>query len=183
MEETVKKDILDVLKEVIVLIKEKRYDEIKELSNHTIHNASIFQDQDSVSAAVIIYSISKIIERAGKEPGGIAGKFSGLINDAVILLEKGREDDYRSAIKKILDSISKADERFGRFIQEIIEQAEIKKGSKLYDHGISIARSAEVLGISQWDLMSYVGKTTMTEAAPVDVRKRLEFARALFGAG
>ena len=183
MKEEVKKDILAVLKEAIQLIKEERYDEIKELSNHTIHNASIFQDQDSVSVAVIIYSMSKMIERSGKEPGEIAGKLAGLISDAAALLEKGRIDEYEAAIKGVFDRISKEDERLGIFIQEIVEQAEIKKGSKLYDHGISIARSAEVLGISQWDLMSYVGKTTMTEAAPVDVKKRLDFARELFGAG
>ncbi|MCX6707138.1 MAG: hypothetical protein NT001_03275 [Candidatus Woesearchaeota archaeon] len=183
MEDEVKKDILAVLKEVVELIKAERYDEIKELSNHTIHNASIFQDQDSVSVAVIIYSMSKMIERSGKDLEDIAGKFAGLIRDAVALLEKNMIDEYETAIKRIFDSISKEDERLGAFIQEIIEQAEIKKGSKLYDHGISIARSAEVLGISQWDLMSYVGKTTMTEAAPVDVKKRLEFARGLFGAG
>jgi AraC-like DNA-binding protein len=183
MEDAVKNDILAVLKEVIGLIKEERYEEIKELSNHTIHNASIFQDQDSVSIAVIIYSISKMIERSGKDPREIADRFSSLIKDATLLLEKNRIDEYETAIKKIFDSLLKADERLGTFIQEIIEQAEIKKGSKLYDHGISIARSAEVLGISQWDLMSYVGKTTITEAAPVDVKKRIEFARSLFRAG
>jgi hypothetical protein len=182
MEDTVRNDIISVLKEVINLIKEEKYDEIKELSNHTIHNASIFQDHDSVSIAVIIYSMSKMIERAEKNPAETAGRFSNLIRDAVSLLEKSRIDEYETAIKKIFDSISKEDERLGTFIQEIIEQAEIKKGSKLYDHGISIARSAEVLGISQWDLMSYVGKTTITEAAPVDVKKRIEFARSLFRA-
>ena len=36
---------------------------IKELSNQTIHTASTSQDPDNIAVAVIVYSISKIIER------------------------------------------------------------------------------------------------------------------------
>ena len=66
MHETIKKDIISVLSKLtgILSVKdEKDVIEIRELSNHTIHNASVFQDEDSVSIAILTYSLSKIIDR------------------------------------------------------------------------------------------------------------------------
>lgn len=181
MEEVVKKDILTVLREVVILIKDQEYAEIKELSNHTIHNASIFQDEYSVSVAVIIYSISKIMERTIDGHAKIGERLAAMLNDAVALLDKDNLDGYTNSVKKILRAISEIDERLKMFIEEVVEQAQIKKGSKIYEHGISLARAAELLGVSQWELMDYIGKTTITEGAPLDVGKRLAFARSLFG--
>ncbi len=179
MEESVKKDLLTVLREVVILIKDCEYSEIKELSNHTIHNASIFQDKDSVSAAVIIYAISKIMERSGDRKQ-LGERFSKSLENAISLLKKDRVNEYRKEIKGILSMISRVDKRLKRFIEEVVEQAEIKKGSKLYEHGLSAAKAADLLGISQWGLMSYLGKTRIAEETPVDIRKRIEFARSLF---
>ena len=68
------------------------------------------------------------------------------------------------------------------YIHEVINQAQIKKGCKLCEHGISIARASEVLGISQWELMHYIGKTTLIDqfSEPVNVTKRLKIARSMF---
>ena len=66
MDEVVKKDVLNVLSDVVKILKvgeETDVIELMELSNHTIHNASVFQDEDSVSIAILIYSLSKVIER------------------------------------------------------------------------------------------------------------------------
>ncbi|MBU0535499.1 MAG: hypothetical protein KKE20_00930 [Nanoarchaeota archaeon] len=180
MEEVVKKDILTVLRELIILLEDEEYAEIKELSNHIIHNASIFQDQDSVTAAVIIYAISKIMERTVEKRSVIGNKLVSAINESITLLEKERIEEYRLAVKKLLKTISEHDDRLHFFIEEVVRQAQIKKGSKLYEHGISAAHAAEILGISQWELMSYLGKTTLGEVAPIDIKERLEFARSLF---
>ena len=70
MNETIKKDALHILDGVIEILKVKEQKdviEIKNLSNHTIHNASVFQDDCSVSIAVVIYALSKIVERKQHE--------------------------------------------------------------------------------------------------------------------
>ena len=57
MDDIVKKDALQILNRVIEIVKikdEKDALELKELSNHTIHNASVFQDDASLSIAVLI---------------------------------------------------------------------------------------------------------------------------------
>jgi len=182
MDEVVKRDILRVLSDVIGILgieEEKDIAELRELSNHTIHNASIFQDEDSVSIAILIYSLSKVIERReGKLNYKVLLK---LIIDGKRNLESNRMDVYRKTIKKLFNFISTIDNKLKLYIEEVINQAEIKKGSKLYAHGISLGRAAEILGISQWELMFYIGKTKLTDIkGGVGVKERLNYARGLF---
>ena len=62
MNEAVKQDILSLLDSVIgILASEEETDlvELEELSNKIIHSASIFQDEDSISIALLIYSLYK----------------------------------------------------------------------------------------------------------------------------
>ena len=66
MDEIVRKDALQILNRVISILEikeEKDMIELTELSNRIIHDASVFQDEISISIAVLIYALSKIIER------------------------------------------------------------------------------------------------------------------------
>ena len=182
MDEAVKKDILKVLSDAAAILEveeDRDVADLMELSDHTIHNASIFQDEDSVSIATLIYSLSKVIERReGKINYSVLLK---IIVDAKKNLEQNRIDEYREVIKKFFNFISTIDTKLKLYIEEVIHQAQIKKGSKLYEHGISLARAAEILGISQWELMFYIGKTRLTDSrGGINVKERLNYARGLF---
>ncbi|MBS1267137.1 MAG: hypothetical protein MAG795_01109 [Candidatus Woesearchaeota archaeon] len=177
MNETVKKDLINAAKNAIKILKRGDYFELKELSNHTIHNASIFQDQYSISNAVIMYSLSKVLER-----GNLDGKkYIKLLENGINFLKRDDVASYKAITKKILQHISKSDLKLKMYIEKVIRQAEIKKGTKLYDHGISIGQAASVLGISQWELMNYVGKTQITDhSKPPDIKEKIQFTRGLF---
>ena len=54
---------MDILEKAKIAIEDGNPVNLNDLSNRTIHTASIEQDTDSVILAVIIYSLSKIIER------------------------------------------------------------------------------------------------------------------------
>lgn len=177
MNEIVKKDILSILKQSKRILQRKDSFMLRDLSNHTIHNASIFQDEDSISIAVIIYSLSKVIERGKLD----TKKALSLINSAQKYLQKDDFTNYKYTIKNIFKFISSVDSKLKLYIEEVVKQAQIKKGSKLYDHGISIGQAAELLGVSQWELMNYVGKTSIIDRFPSpDVKKRLDVAKQLF---
>ena len=177
MNESVKADLLYALSQAPGLLKAGDATALKELSDHTIHNASIFQDQDSLSLAVVMYSLSKVIERAKDFNAAHA---ASLLKEASYHLARSDIGSYRKYIRTLLKLVSEQDSRLQLFIGEVVEQAHIKKGTKVYDHGISAAQAAELLGISQWELMSYIGKTSISDALPTDVQKRLENARKLF---
>ena len=181
MNEIVKKDIINILEEIVEILRvkeEKDYFELKGLSNHTIHDASIFQDENSLSIAVLVYSLSKIIERGG-EPKNLLSKIQSALN----FLRQGAIEDYKYVIKDIFKTVSQADTKLKLYTEEVIHQARIKKASKLYEHGISVGRTSDLLGISQWELINYLGKTTIPDEPYKKglFNKRIIFAKRLFG--
>src|SRR3989344_1613035 len=187
MDKEVKGDILNVINEALTAI--KNYDAVKlrELSNQTLHSSSIFQDENSISIAVLCYALSKIFERIQyrmyKDWGIFYQVCLSNLDNSRIYLEKDDIKNYQGSIKNILNVIEKLSSNLRRYVKEVIGQAQIAKGSRLYEHGISIGRTAELLGINKWELMDYTGKTGIPDVEenlsfPID--KRIKFARGLF---
>jgi len=175
----VRKDIISAIDEVIGAISKKDYIRISEISNHTIHDASIFQDDDSLTLAVLLYALSKVMQAcivAQEECPLVA---PSLIKAKEALLEDD-ENSYRTETKNILRKIVKEDSQLKFYIQDVINRAKIKKASKMHEHGISIARTAELLGISQWELQTYIGKLTGRSFDGGSTLQRLKKARELF---
>lgn len=186
MEYVIKKDIISILRKAIQIIKQEDVPALDELSNHTIHNASIFQDKDSIKIAVIIYALSKIIHRSEQrtDEWDKAKKIVlKNLQDARFYLEKNKDEKYRVLIKQILNRVGKIDTKLRLYIEDVLNKAKIVKGSKLYEHGISIGKATDILGISQWELLSYVGKTQIVDRYKEDVipiTKRLDYTKSLF---
>ena len=173
-------DILSILQETLTALKKGDYTALKEISNHTIHNASIFQDQDSLSIAVLIYAVHKIMVSEHKSQ--IMPNLVTSLEQAQHALEQQNMAEYRIIIRNLFKLVAETDEHLHLYIRVVIDQAQIKKGSKLFEHGISLARAAELLGISRWELMQYIGKTRLPEQIPsnMDVRDRVKYARKIF---
>lgn len=168
------------MKKVVDALKKEDYSALAELSNHTIHDASIFQEDDPLTLAVLIYALSKCISRC-LERKQACPVIAPSIQKAYEALEQDDDNAYRSIIKNLLREIGEYDAQLKLYIQEVIEKARIKKASKLHEHGISIARTAELLGLSQWELQNYIGK--MITEIPQDgirIMERLRRARELF---
>jgi len=175
----VKKDILSILSHAVSYINDGNLTELSLLSNSTIHNASIYQDEDSISIAVIIYALSKIFER---EHSSLDKSVIENLKQAQQSLKDDNFHNYKESIHQISKKIQSLDHQLNLYVEQVINQAQIRKGSKIYEHGISLARASEMLGISQWDLMTYVGNTQIIDKSE-KVRRakgRLEYARGLF---
>lgn len=181
MPNSVRKEIVRVLKKAQRNINSGDSKKLKILSDATIHNASVFQDPDSLSVAVIVYAISKLLERWGFE-SEYADQARNLLGSAQFSLEQNHLDEYRDKMKKVFAFTASVEKEFKLYIDKVIEKARVKKGSRLYERGISAARAAEMLGVGQWELLSYIGKTRINDDAAVstDVGQRLNLARQLF---
>ena len=180
MNELIKQDIIAVVHDSIKCIEKENYIALRKLSDETVHGASIFQEEDSVTIAVLIYSLYKIIER-GKNNKKDIKAITLVLRDSLENLRKDKIDKYRKSIQKALSLVSKIDSKLKLYAEEVIKQAEIKKGSKLYDHGISLSRAAEMLGVSKWELMDYLGKTRVSDTwVERNVKDRYNFAKKLF---
>jgi len=56
-------NVIQILRETKGFVERRMANDLKRLSDRTIHSAMISKDADSVIVAVLVYSLSKIIER------------------------------------------------------------------------------------------------------------------------
>lgn len=181
------KDVLDVLGEAIDAIRERRHADLHTISDHILHVMSIYQTTDIVDTAVAIYALDKILET---EKYALHPKMKAFTKMIVSLLKKAKtqleKEDYASYPKTVIEILG-AITAFGKsirfYIEDVLHFARIKKGTKLYEHGLSLGRAAELTGVTKWELMPAIGETAIHEQF-ITPRKtnehRMEFARKIF---
>ena len=166
MEEKVRVDVLAVLASLKKGVSKGDLELLKRASDKTLHNAGIYQDQDSISVAVIAYSLYKVFSRerlhAKKAFGTFEVKVLNELNGAYSFLKKGDYKNYSKLVKKVMALIGSLERKFGMYITEVLNQARIKKGGRVYEHGISAGRASQLMGITSWELRSYIGHTKLT---------------------
>tara|TARA_Y100000034_G_scaffold39094_2_gene48172 strand:- start:8390 stop:8947 length:558 start_codon:yes stop_codon:yes gene_type:complete len=180
----IKRDVLEVLEEVIEILRvkeEKDVFELKQLSNYTTKDSLVFQDEDSISIGILIYALYKLVMRCYADDTIYKNLMAGLMN-ARDHLRKDHFVGYRKEIKKLFKLLSSIDKKLKLYVQEVIDQAKLKKGFKLFEGGVSASKAADLMGVSKWELMSYIGNTQVfdREKISTDIRKRLAFTRSLF---
>jgi len=179
--------LLRVLKQTKEAVKKEDIVKLKELSNKTIHSASIYQDINSVTIAVIIYSLSKMIERTNykKYPDWhkFFNNFLKHISNAISALKENNEKKFREELLSIRKDVSSLSGNFKKHIQDVFRKASINKASRIYEHGISMEQTSKLLGITLWELAQYAGQKGISDinlAVTLDVKKRIKLAEELF---
>src|SRR3989344_9020430 len=109
MNDTLKKEIIEVLRSSVEAIKNDDTKTLRDLSNRIINSSSVFQDEDIITIAVMTYSLSKIFERTDYR------KYSGWhlfsettinsLTEALFDLENNNLKNFEGRIKNILDII------------------------------------------------------------------------------
>jgi len=159
---------------------------LKALSNQTIHSACAIQDAGSLTIAVLVYSLSKIIERKDimkiKTWQEFVEKFNSYLDSAIKALQENKQEKYESHIMMARNSLTSISVNLKPYIQEVLRKASINKASKLYEHGLSLGKTAALLGITQWELADYTGQKDHQESVPdtLDIRKRAKMALEFF---
>ena len=180
-------NVLRILKATRRAISNGDIYEMKRLSGQTIHTAAISQDGDNIIVAVLVYALSKIFERehyqtmeGWKEFHAV---FARNFDLAIKSLEKDDIERFRVAIGQIRNSLNTLSGDLGHYMKDVFYKAEINKAFKLYEHGLSSEQTAKLLGVSLWDLSTYIGQSTISEShvgesLPVD--KRIKIAEDIF---
>jgi hypothetical protein len=182
-----KENILKILKETKKALKEENVVKLKEISNHTIHSASIEQNATNLLVAVLVYSLSKIIERKDyqKHPGW--NKFYKLImtsiDKSLVAVSKGDEKKLIEQLELVRKAIRQLSGKLKIYIQDVFRKASVNKASRIYEHGISMERTASLLGITMFELSEYAGKTRIADVPinkTLDVKSRINLAMEMF---
>jgi hypothetical protein len=182
-----KDNVLRIFQEAKEALEKEDVVKLKDLSNQTIHSASITQDPDNITVAVIVYSLSKIIERRNYREYAGWGKFYNkivsCIDHSIKAIENNDDRELRVHIKSLRDSINKLSGRLKDYIQDVFRRALINKASRIYEHGISLEKTASLLGITLYELASYAGQTGIPDVSlsrTMDVKNRIKIAMEMF---
>ena len=176
-------NVLRILEETIEAIKKEEVVQLRELSNQTIHTASTSQDPDNVAVAVIVYSLSKIVERgAFKEFPDFEKKVLHLLNEVIISVKKRNPKEIHDCLSEIRKTIESFSGKLKEYIKDVFRKASINKASKIYEHGLSIERTSSLLGITMFELASYAGERGFDEKEEktIDVKSRIKLAMEMF---
>ena len=187
MKESIRKEILSVLKDTLKAVKGNDLVKLRTLSKDVIHNASIYQDNYNISAAILIYSLFKIlgndIYKKNEDWDQFYDDLLGCLKESINSLEKGNVEKFKLDLNNIFKLILDLEKNAGMFVRQVIEATRVKKASNLYEYGISVGRVAELLGISEWELMGYIGSTKINEmplSRTKSIVERLAYTKKIF---
>jgi hypothetical protein len=180
-------NVLRILKETKIALEKNDSFTLRGLSNQTMNTASLAQDADNIAVAVLVYSLSKIIERLDyRQLTGWKRFYSNIL----LYLDKSirdiEEKDYgrfRDDFKKIRGMIENLSGKLKKYVKEVFKNADINKASRIYEHGISMEQTANLLGVSLYDLAEYAGKTgipDVPENYTMNTKARIKLAMEMF---
>jgi hypothetical protein len=183
-----KENVLRILVETKKAIQENDSAKLKILSDQTIHTASTTQDPDNIAIAVIVYSLSKIVERPSyQEQKGwekFYASFIANISHSIDALKKGDGKHLGLHLEDIRKRINGLSGNLKKNIQDVFAKASINKASKIYEHGISMGKTAKLLGISVWELADYSGQSYLSNqeiGKTLSAKQRIKLAEEIFG--
>ena len=167
MDAAVKRDIEDVLNQAYGAIKSERYFYLHGLSDHVIHSLAIYKTPEIGYVATMVYCLSKIFLDEKYTKRHNLKKFR---EEILVLLDDARTYIKKDQIKAYMKTIIEASEMLEKFTTDVKEYSEdlmvkarIHKGTRIYEHGMSLGSAAKTLGVTSWDIMDYGGKTTISE--------------------
>ena len=181
-------NVLDIFISAQIALQQKNTIVLKELSNRTIHTASTAQDSDSIMIAVIMYSLSKVVERSQYQQLKGFDQFyktcNRKIERAIEALKRHNHRQFFNDVRDIQRAIYTISGNLQEYVEDVFMKAKINKASKIYEHGISMGKTAKLLGISPWELSRYLGQKTTPDVnhylVTMDARKRAQEALKLF---
>ncbi len=181
-----KEHVISILKDANEAVRADNTLLLNELSNQTLHSSSIYQDPDSIALAVTMYVLGKIFSNPTFKA---YDKWNLFVKKTAMCLSKASRAVQKNDLigfRKEIVQIRKSTNLFGGLresIKEVFRKASINKASKIYEHGISRAETADLLGITQWELANYAASTFIRESDLLltkNVKERIKFVEELF---
>lgn len=161
---------------------------IKELSNQTNNTASRTHDPDNIAIAVIVYSFGKILERGDyKEHRGWEKFYNNILvylDKVIDSLKKNDSKGVSRSLELIRGEIENLSGKFKKYVKDVFRKASINRASKIYEHGISMEKTAKLLGVTMFELAAYSGQKQddeYLESRTTETRRRIKIVEGLFG--
>ncbi|GEM_PF-991327 len=147
------------------LVKREDIVALREMSNKLIERAAITEDKNLVNLSLICYALSKLMKKPHIAESKKWQTFKTELNkDLEKEIEKPIEKtDISQLLKEVLDDLATFDKTMGNYMMDIVDNARIKQGSRLYALGLSMGQAAQMTGTSKPAIQSYIGSTKIHE--------------------
>ena len=179
--------VIDVLTKAKYALEKEDTKELRVLSDQTIHSASVYQHTDYILVATIIYALSKIVERKDKiyikNWSAFIKDINSLLSLAISSIQRGKHSEFIQFLSKTKRCIENSSQDIKPIIEELLRKAQINKASKIYEHGISLAKTTKLLGVTPWELSEYIGEKENSQIKlnkTIDARTRMQMAMEFF---
>jgi uncharacterized membrane protein YgaE (UPF0421/DUF939 family) len=176
-------NILRIFRETKTAIENNEITKLRDLSNQTVHTSSISQDSDNIAVAVIVYSLSKIIEK-GYLDIKKKKRIIEIIDKLILSIEKKDEKSIKNILIDLRNNLEEVSGDIKNYIQDVFRKASINKASKIYEHGISMEKTASLLGITMFELADYAGQresiSEVFENKTINNKSRIKLAMNIF---
>lgn len=176
--------ILEGAKQAMI---EKNAPWLRDLSNKTIHSASTQQDAGSLITAVLIYSLSKLVERRDyikiRNWDKLVDKLEEGFDCAIKAAIDNDDEEYGACLKEARKTLEEFSIDLKHYIHEVLRKAAINKASRVYEHGISLGQTANLLGLTTWELTEYAGQNKVADTKyneTMNVKARAKMAMEFF---
>jgi hypothetical protein len=181
MRGVIKKEILKDLNSVIEIIRNKEVkdsEELSKLSNQSTTLVATYKDLDLISITVLIYSLSKTVQSLSDED---YKDFLTEIQRTYKYLQQGNFGYYNKSVKSLFNIIKRSSDQVKTHLEDVMHAARIKKGAILLQKGLSLGQAAGLMGLSNWDLQQYAGRTTsLSFKTTISAKARLSTAFDVF---
>jgi hypothetical protein len=179
MKKEVEKEILFDLTETIKVMQVKEskdFEKLKKLSDHAIEDVALHKDLDVIAMTVLLYSLFKVAKKLTPED------YKDILKDLKIAqtsLEQHNFGKYNRTIKNLFKIVKKSNAKVKEHLEDVMKAARIKKGSVLLQKGLSIGQAAGLMGLSNWELQGYAGKTNIFDQKHEAIPAKKRMMRAL----
>ena len=179
-------NILRIFEETNEAVTKNDTFKLKQLSDQTNNTASRTHDPDNITVAVIVYSIGKILERAEYRSYPEWKKFYKniliYIDKEIAALKKKDEKEISATLGMMRGEIENISGKLKVYIQDVFRKAQINKASKIYEHGISLEKTAKLLGITMFELAGYTGQKELDspKLEGTNIKQRIKIAEDIF---
>ena len=142
------------------------------------------KDEGNTALAVLVYTLSKLIERNDHQKMKnwpiFVKKLDSWFMLAIKAIHENNQNAYESHLEQARKSLTTISISVKPYVQEVLRKASINKASRIYEHGISLGKTAQLLGITQWELAEYTGQKHEGVYATLDARTRVQMAMKFF---
>jgi CRISPR/Cas system-associated endonuclease Cas3-HD len=146
----------------------------RNLSDRIMVEGFIQKNKDLIRLAIVSHALGKILEKDYyKRDRNNWNAFTHEMLEGLKELARGGTD-----LGVIEKAIIKFDEHFGRYKDNVLENSKIRKGSTLYAWGVSLTLASDMVGVSERELLSQIGRTKIVdeEEPGVSVSNRMKNA-------